>query len=252
MTMFPSLVDAVRRNAVNTNDGKLGWSRTQCELMAALQPYDLGGMFLPAWTNHPDLIDPQTWHDYRDEVWAEIGNGGLDLLGTSGWVIEFLWHVRGHIITIVIPTPDVFLADAIRRNDQVYCFAHYAGEWHLEQLNGQDTVAVALRMIRDAELNVEFVERDDSETTRVNRGRCLGSRPPLKNPRVISVSRLRKQYLGSGTSKPHQGGTHASPREHVRIITDRLITPKVGKPYRRNPQTIVVNQGVRRVTRIVK
>lgn len=249
MTMFPSLIDAVRRNAVNTNDGKLGWSRYQCEVAAALQPYDLGGMFLPPET-HPQCVDDDTWAAYLDEVETESNGAGLDLSGTTGWAIEFLWNVRGHVLTVVIPTPDIFLRDAIRRGEAVYCFAYYAGGWHLEQIDAQQTVAIALKLIRDAELNVEFIERQDDETDRVNRGRALGKRSAIKNPRVISVSKIRKQYRG-GPRGPHQGGTHARPREHVRAITDREIVCKDGRRYRRKAQIVTVNAGVTRVTKVV-
>lgn len=247
--MFPSLVDAVRRNTVNTNDGKLGWSREQCEIMAALQPYDLGGMFLPPGT-HPECVDDKTWSDYLAEIDAEIAADHLDLTGSSDLVIEFLWSIKGNAIPIVIPTPDIFLRSAIRRGDGVYCFAFYSGEWWLEQVDGQMSIAVALRMIRDAELNVEFVARPDAETDRVNRGRALGKRPPVKYPRVISVNNLRKQYLG-GARGPHQGGTHARPCEHVRILTERIIAPKGRKPYVRKAKVITINPGVRRETKVV-
>lgn len=247
--MFPSLVDAVRRNTVNTNDGKLGWSHAQCETVAALQPYDLGGLFLPR-GSHPECVDDDTWMAYAEEVNSEINGNGLDITGTSGWAIEFLWMVRGNLTTMVVPTPDLYLTEAVRRGGSVYCFAFYAGEWHLEMVDAQLTMAVALKMVRDAELNVEFIERPDKETDRVNRGRVLGKRPPIRNTRVISVSKLRKQYRG-GPREAHQGGTHARPREHTRVITDREIVCKDGRRYRRKAQVVTVNAGVTRVTKVV-
>jgi hypothetical protein len=136
-----------------------------------------------------------------------------------------------------------------------YCWSlRSGGQWFpagdFPTLDLLSLTAMGLCVIDDAETNhsenVEYIERE--ETRRV--GNARRARRAEQTVRVISLSRTRKQYRGG--SGPHQGGSHASPVEHVRIITDRLVTMKNGTQYRRRPRVVVVNKGVTRPTRVVQ
>ncbi|WOB78478.1 hypothetical protein [Brevundimonas nasdae] len=112
----------------------------------------------------------------------------------------------------------------------------------------RESLANALSVIREAELNnaenVEFLDRDVLSP----HGTPARQRFANKRVRTISLTQTRKQYLGG--TKPHQGGTHARPVEHIRVLTERTITPKGRKPYVRKAKIITVNKGVRRQTRV--
>lgn len=247
MSLFPSLIEAVRRNNVRTNSGRLNFTREQLNRLASLQHYDLGGMFQ---RGHPDDIGLDEIEYYRNQIDADIASGFLPL-NDDDISIEFLWTVRGHVISHIVPTPGRASLEAATTDELVTCFSFHRGLWHLDAIDAELTCMVAKRIIEDAELNVEFVERLDVETERVNRGRARGGLPPIKTTRIISLSNIRKQYLG-GPRGPHQGGTHARPREHTRVISDREIVCKDGRRYRRKAQVVTVNRGITRSTKVVR
>lgn len=238
MSLFPSLIEAVRRNHVRTNDGRLDFTSEQFDRLASLQHYDLGGMFQ---RDHPDDIGLDEVMRYYQQIESEIATGLLPL-DDDDISIEFLWTVNGQVIPHIVPTPGRASVEAARRDELVTCFAYYAGGWHLENIDAEVTCMVAKRIIEDAELNVEFVERPDVETERVNRGRAKGNLSPIKTTRVISLSHIRKQYLG-GATQPHHGGTHASPRGHTRKLTKRWIKPINRKGYWQEAREIPVKGG---------
>lgn len=150
----------------------------------------------------------------------------------------------------------------------LYVFAHWAvadaqlffwlwqdGVWVPSPTQPLDTfhkimvsTEYALLLIQEAELNnaenVEFVDREAMSP----HGTPARQRFATKRIRTISLTQTRKQYLGFG--KSHQGGTHARPCEHVRVLTEKVITPKNRKPYIRKAKVITVNAGVRRETRV--
>lgn len=138
---------------------------------------------------------------------------------------------------------------------KMFFWLHQDDRWVMSRDQPWDTwnkvmtsTEFALLLIQEAEANnaenVEFVDRDVLSP----HGTPARQRFNNKRVRTISLTQTRKQYLGG--AKPHQGGTHARPVEHIRILTERTITPKGRKPYVRKAKVITINPGVRRETRV--
>lgn len=247
---FADLIEAVRRNKVRTNSGPLNFTPQQFSWLASLQHYDFGGMFVK---RHVEDIGLPLFTEYLREVMIDV-NAGNPPVQTDDVSIGFLWVINGCEIPHIVPTPGRAAIEAMQSGQTVVAFAFYSGGWHLETIDCEDTCLVATRLIEDAELNVEFVERPDPRLDSVNRGRANANLPAIPRTRVISLSKTRKAYLGNAEAQPHQGGTHARPREHRRILTERFIQPKNRRGYWRKEKVVIVNAGVAPavVTRVVQ
>lgn len=246
---YADLVDAMRRNRIST--AKSDWtplSRDQLEALGT-NYYDLGGMFCDG---HDEQVTPDVWKDYVRET-DERGWGNDLVENSDPFAIGFLWKLETRRIVRVIVPQAVGAMLAVNKglNPTIQMYASMRGQWFCVASDAElnQVVGIASLMARDAELNVEFVEREP-RLDAVNRGRAIANLSAIGRTRVISLSTLRKQFLG-GVRAPHQGGTHARPVEHIRVLTKKVITPKGRQPYTRNAKVITINAGVRRETKVV-
>ena len=128
-------------------------------------------------------------------------------------------------------------------------FIRIGDEWsHFSEKSADAFNGLALHLLRAYYASAEIVPLLPSETTRkLNAKRKLKQQRPIQPVRTIHLADIRKVYERLQPSEP-QGGTRASPREHIRVISDRMIHPSPGKrqfrPYRRKAKTVLVNEGV--------
>lgn len=225
---WAELVDDLRRRRVYSVAGKRGVGFTPEQVSRLNMPvYDLRGLTFE--TVSEQETDEAAALPMRERV---IITDGQTRAGAKR--------------PLVIMIPDVH-ADAYSM------FVHMEYGWvnRLEsEVGWTDFIAtVANILIDDAEANIEVRDAPTPRFDSVNRGRELAKFPALEKARVISLSTPRIAYeQRGGTGSASHGGTHASPVEHARTITDRWIYPKNRKAYQRKAKTIIVNEGVTRVT----
>lgn len=247
MTTYADLVEALRRGRVRGAKGFFP-ALTSSELdLLAVPYYDLGGIFVKS---HPAAMDDETWRDYKTAT-----EGPVTFYLARDIAVGFLWEHCGELIQVIVMWPyGEILDDDPTPKSAVPGYVFLNQEWLGAKLAARQTLVVALMMIEDAELNVEYVERPEARTDSVNRGRAKANLQPIPATRVISLSKIRKTYTGPQQHRPHQGGTHARPREHVRVLRELEIKPKGRKPYTRKAKTITINAGLTRYseTRVVQ
>jgi hypothetical protein len=250
--IYADLIDAMRRNHIRTaaNDFPV-LTREQLNDLA-IPFYDLGGMFV---RGQPDHISDDLWEEYESEVLE--GNWLHTVAGLERIAIGFRWRLNGKLVSVVIiePIPQlVAILQGTLASERV--FIQITGNWYFADNfdRAEVTAAVACLAIRDAELNVEYVERPEPRCESVNRGRAKANLSPIPRTRVISLSALRKRYLpGSSGTSVARGGTHAKPREHVRFLSRKFIKPKNRNGWWREEKVVTINPGVtsQAVTRVV-
>ncbi len=225
---WAELVDDLRRGRVYSVDGKRGLGFTAEQVSRLNMPvYDVRGLSLE--TVSVEEIDAATMMPMRERV-----------LFAEGQTRD---GVKRPLVAVI---PNI-------QADAYAIFVRMDFGW-VNRLEGEGgwtdfITTVANILIDDAEANIEVRDAPTPRFDSVNRGRELAKFPALEKVRVISLSTPRIAYEQRGrTGSGSHGGTHASPVEHARTITDRWIYPKNRKAYQRKAKTIIVNEGVTRVT----